>query len=322
VWSPVFGETVGATLCGRPKIFADSYQRRAPMKKHIWMWALIIAFLIPVLSLPASADAGPKPSVVVNFKGLEQENYYITLLSDKESFGPWSKGGMYMSSYGSEDIWEKFNSYSDEDGFNFIGYFSDCSDTDTFKWTYYPPSTFKILIYFPQYDHFIVSADTYERYAFDSYYTVDVTNMDIQSVSVAGEEMSVKQTYDFSREIISLLCRILATIAIELCVALQFGFRTKKQILIIGITNIATQTILNVLLNVINFYQGQFAFIFNYVWMEFVVIDIEGLVYLKLLRRYEARPERKIHPWLYAYTANILSFAIGMLIARWMPGIF
>jgi hypothetical protein len=114
----------------------------------------------------------------------------------------------------------------------------------------------------------------------------------------------------------------LATIAIELCIALLFGFRTKKQILVIGLTNIVTQTILNILLNVFNYHQGAFGFIFNYVWMELVVFVIEGVVYAKLLRRYETRAERKIHPWLYAFAANILSFAVGMLIAKWMPGIF
>lgn len=292
------------------------------MKKRLWTIVLIVALLIPALSVTASADTGPKPSVVVNFKELEQESYYVTLLSDKDSTGPWSKRSEYRESLGSEEVWEKFNDYPDTDGLYFLGYFKDCSDTDTFKWTYYPPSTFKILIYFPDYERFIVSADTYERYAFDSYYTVDATNLDIQSVTASGEEMSVERTYDFTWEIISLLCRILVTIAVELGVAWLFVFRTKKQMMVIGLTNVATQTILNVLLNIINYNQGQLAFIFNYICMELVVFVIEGAIYAELLCRYEARPERKIHPWLYAFTANILSFAVGMLIARWIPGIF
>lgn len=292
------------------------------MKKHIWIWAVIIALLISALSVTVLADSGPKPSVVVNFKGLEQENYYATLLSDKDSTGPWSKSVRYETYYGDEAIWEKFDIYSDVDGFYFLGCFLDCSDTDNFKWTYYPPSTFKILIYFPEYDRFIVSAGTYERYAFDSYYTVDATKLDIQSVIAADEEISVERTYDFTWEILSLLCRLLATIAIELGIAWLFGFRMKKQIFVIGLTNVVTQTILNVLLNVINYNQGQFAFILNYMWMELVVFGIEGFIYWKLLGRYEERPERRIHPWLYALTANISSFTVGMLIAKWMPGIF
>jgi hypothetical protein len=155
------------------------------MKKRLWVLVFILVLLIPTLSVTASADTGPKPSVVVRFKGLEQESYYVTLLSDKDSTGPWSKNNEYKTYYGDEKIWEKLNSYSDPDDFYFLGCFADCADTDTFKWTYYPPSTFKILIYFPDYDRFVVSADTYERYAFDSYYTVDATNLDIQSVAAA-----------------------------------------------------------------------------------------------------------------------------------------
>lgn len=292
------------------------------MKKRIWSAVLIFILLIPLLSVTASADSGPKPSVVVSFKGLKQETYYVTLLSERASTGPYSKGNEYRASYGSEEVWGKFNAFSDVDGFHFLGFFSDCSESDTFKWTYYPPATFKILIYFPEYDRFIVSSDAYERYAFDSYYTVDATGLDIQSVTAMGEEMSVRRTYDFTWEIFSLLCRIAATIAIELGAAWLFGFRSKKHIRIIALTNIATQTILNILLNIINYNWGQFAFVFNYVWMELVVIILEGIIYMRLLRYDEVSPERKRPTWLYAFTANILSFVIGMLIAKWMPGIF
>lgn len=292
------------------------------MKKRLWAAVLIFILLIPLLNVTASADSGPKPSVVVSFKGLKQESYYVTLLSEKASTGPYSKSNEYRPSYGSEEIWRKFSQYPDADGFYFLGFFSDCSDTDTFKWTYYPPATFKILLYFPEYDRFIVSPDIYERYAFDSYYTVDASGLDIQSVTAAGEDMSVRRTYDFTWEVFSLLCRIAATIAIELGAAWLFGFHRKKHIRIIALTNIATQTILNILLNIVNYNGGQFAFIFNYVWMELAIIIIEGIIYTKLLRQDEAAPGRKRSAWEYAFAANILSFAVGMLIAKWMPGIF
>jgi len=292
------------------------------MKRRIWAVMLFFVLLIPMFTVTASADIGPKPSVTLSFKGLEDEKYYVTLLADTDSTGPWSKNGLFRDSYGDVKVWEKFKTYSDSDGFFFLNCYSDCSETDVFKWTYYPPQAYKILIYFPEYSHFIVSADIYERYAFDSYYTVDATGLNIQSVTVAGKEMPVSRTYDFTWEILSLLCRIVATIAIEIGIAWLFGFGAKKQILVIGITNIVTQTILNVLLNIINYSQGSLAFIFNYVWMELAVFVIEGLVFAKLLRRYEKNPTRTAHPWLYAFSANVASFAIGILIAKWMPGIF
>ncbi len=264
----------------------------------------------------------PKPSVTVSFKGLEDEKYYVTLLANTDSTGPWSMSGTFLDWYGDKIAWEKFNTYSDSDRFFFLNFYSDCSGTDVFKWTYYPPHMFKILIYFPEYDHFIVSADIYERYAFDSYYTVDATGINIQSATVTANEIPISRTYDFTWEIISLLCRIVATIAIELGTAWLFGFRSKTQIIIIGITNIVTQTILNVLLNIVNYSQGQLAFILNYVWMEIVIFVIEGIIFAKLLYRYEKNPTRNAHPWLFAFAANVASFAVGMLIAKWIPGIF
>lgn len=291
------------------------------MKKRIWIVILLLAVLLPVFTIPASADIGPKPSVVIRFEGLEEERYYVTLLADTKSTGPYSKHDEY-NGYGDQEIWEKFNGYSDKDGFNFLSFYSDCTDTDEFRWTYYPPSTFKILIYFPDRKAFAVSANTYERYAFDSYYTADVSDECIPCGLVIGKEIVVRRTYDFTWELVSLLCRIIATIAIEMGVAWLFGFRTRKQIYVIGVTNIVSNTILNIALNITDYAQGAMAFVMLYVVLEFVVFVIEGAVYGARLPRYQSNPAKKVHPWLYAFAANIASFVIGMLVAGWLPGIF
>lgn len=134
---------------------------------------------------------GPKPSVVIDFKGLEDENYYVTLLSKTDSTGPYSaitKGPgytMYESGDEDYDVFLKFAGYEDGDGYYFLQYFKNCGDSHRFAWTYYPPVNFKILVYFPDYDAFAVSAEAYERYAFDSYY----------SVSVSGAPETVTQPY-------------------------------------------------------------------------------------------------------------------------------
>lgn len=165
-----------------------------------------------------------------------------------------------------------------------------------------------------------MSQESYERYAFDSYFTVDASRLEISKVTKA-ETIVATRSYDFTNEILSLIIRILLTIAIELLIALLFGFNKKEQIVITCVTNAVTQTILNILLNIINYKQGSLAFVFNYIWMELVVFILEGFVFRKLLNRYE-ETRHKIHPWLYALAANTASFAVGMLIARWIPGIF
>lgn len=289
------------------------------MKKRLFVCLLLITFLVPLVTGAASADCGPKPSVKISFQGLEDEIYYVTLLSQTDSTGPWSWSEDYAEYYGEKAAWDAFQHYKDPDGYFFLGCFSDCSESDLFQWNYYPPATFKILIYFPAYERLVVSSETYSRYAFDSYYTVDATNLSIQDVAETAD-MKVSKSYDYDWEIFSLICRIILTIALELGLAWCFGFRHKKQLRIIYITNIVTQVVLNVALNLFSFFQGALAFLFHYVWMELVVFAVEAVIYRLALPRYETG--RRLHPILYAFTANFLSFAAGLFLARIIPGIF
>jgi hypothetical protein len=298
------------------------------MKKKIFSMLLCFAVMLIIMSTTAYADMGPKPSVVIDFIGLEDENYYVTLLSDIPSTGPHSVLGEYPDNqrYHKDDeeyeIWQEFVSYKDKDGFYFLQYFSDCTDASKFTWGYYPPPMFKILLYFPEHDSFAVSEEIYERYAFDSYYKVDVEGLEIQSVTLS-EDIKAERNYDYTWELISLFTRIIATVTIEVLIALLFGFRAKKQLMIIVAVNIATQSILNILLNVINYNQGSMMFVFNYIWMEALVFIIEAGVYAIFLHKYSSPESTK--KWLaplYALTANAVSFGLGLYIAHLIPGIF
>ena len=125
------------------------------------------------MPLTATADTGPKPSVVVSFEGLENEKYYVTLLSESVTTGPhtaYDEQADNADYYGDDEdniIWQKFVSYKDEDGYYFLQFFDECTETSKFTWGYYPPTKFKLLIYFPEHDSFAVSDEDYERYGFD-----------------------------------------------------------------------------------------------------------------------------------------------------------
>lgn len=298
------------------------------MKKKRSFAVVFVVIIALIMPMPAYADAGPKPSVVVDFEGLEGVSFYVTLLSERDSTGPHSVLGKYQNNQkyfeGDEDyeIWQKFLSYQDEDGFYFLQYFQNCTDTLKFTWGYYPPAKFKILIYFPEQDSFIISNEVYERYAFDSYYKVDAKNLNIQSGTVTGS-ISAQKNYDYTWELISLFARIILTILIEVLIALIFGFRTRKQIYIIVTINIITQSILNILLNIINYNQGSLMFIFNYAWMELLVFIIEAIAFSVLLYRYSnKKPAKKWLASLYAFVSNAISFILGFFIAYIVPGIF
>lgn len=217
---------------------------------------------------------------------------------------------------GDEAVFQKFSEYEDENGYYFLSFMEECSEDDTFEWTYYPPSSFKILIYFPEYDSFLTDDIVYERYAFDSYFTVEADISDGNEIKVIQTEKS----YDFSMEMISLLARVVITILVEMLIVFLFMPWDKKTLKVIACTNLVTQLILNILLNLVNYKSGQYAFIFNYAWMECVVCVIEAVVYCKIWKRDDLKKGYVLIG--YAIVANIVSFFVGMGIAKMIPGIF
>lgn len=293
------------------------------MKKRLYFIILCAVVIFVFLPSHAYGDVGPKPSVVVKFEGFEGETYYVTLLSEVSSTGPHSTVDNYQR-FNEEDkdyeIWKKFASYKDEDGYYFLQYFNDCTETSQFMWGYYPPQLFKILVYFPEIDSFAVS-EIYDRYAFDSYYKVNARNLEL--IPNSTFEISAQKNYNYTWEVLSLAARIIITIAIEILVAMIFGYRKKNQLNIILKTNIATQTILNVILNVVNYFLGSMVFVASYILAEIIVIIIEASVYTSLLAKYgEGRLSKKVYAVLYAVIANIVSFVAGLYIAKLLPGIF
>lgn len=140
----------------------------------------VVLILSIVFSFTAFADTGPKPSVVIDLVGLDGRECYGTLLSEDESYGPnraWREGEeMYAYHEDDPEIWRKFVDYKDTDGYYFLQQFWNCTEANGFKWGYYPPDPFKLLLYFPETDTFAVTP-VYEQYAFDSYYTVDVSEI-------------------------------------------------------------------------------------------------------------------------------------------------
>ena len=302
------------------------------MKKRILTVLLLICIIFVLCPGTARADMGPKPSVQIIFQGMEGRQYYATLLSDTFSNGPWSRDREYSGWMGSEQVWEAFRSYQDADGFSFLGYFQDCTEEQVFSWNYYPPEHFKILLYFPDSNTFLISEKAYKRYAFDSYFTIDLTALKIpdaekkaepaQKIVFEDSQAPLEKTYPYKGEFLSLLGRVIGTLLIELAVAWPFGYWKKRPFFIIFFTNLLTQTLLNVGLNLVNFYSGYLALLFSYVWLEILVFLIEGAVYWKFMNKPQKDVKKAGHPWIYAAIANALSFLVGFFIARWVPGIF
>ncbi len=303
-------------------------------------WLTILICLVLAVSLfpiTASADTGPKPSVRITFENLGDEECWGTLLSSKKSTGPssaWDGNEEDARHNGNEnysyqpfgyDVWKAFVDYAENDDFYFLQEAWQINETKELAWTYYPPNEFKILLYFPETGEFSVSG-VYERYAFDSYFTV---NMDGVKLSVdyneelsSDERINAFKSYNYTVEIVSLVARIVITIIIEMAIALLFGFRKKKQLLLLIGVNAATQIILNVLLNVINYNSGELAFVVFYILFEIAVFVIEAILYCTIMKKISEQPKKNWFYVLYALIANAASFGAGFIVAQMLPGIF
>jgi len=108
--------------------------------------------------------------------------------------------------------------------------------------------------------------------------------------------------------------RVIATIGIETIFALFFGFKQKKQLQLIILTNIVTQTLLNILLNIIHYKTGIFGLILYYFWLETLVFIIEAIVYANFLTKVSNNMVSKGRAVFYALVANTVSYFVGVII--------
>lgn len=282
---------------------------------------LIFVFLCILMLFPVgvSGDTGPKPSIRIQFKNMGDELCYGTLLSKEESTGParaWDGEEENINlDFVDRDIWEAFVNYEDSDDYYFLQWAWKVNDTKELSWTYYPPNEFKVLLYYPETNTFI-SSDVCKRYAFDTYYTVDMDGIEIGSIKYdenlsGNQRLIMHKSYEFKNEVKALVYRILITVVVEVLIGLLFKFRNKELLYILFI-NVITQIILNVLLNV---YTG-FGYYFVYLSLESLVFVIEAIFYCLMFKK------KKGYCVLYALVANIASFVIGLYLANLFPGLF
>lgn len=271
------------------------------MRKRITALLLAALALLPVLVLPALADSGPKPSVYLSFRGLEGTECYATLLADRPDIGPWYVDQEYhpwLAEDGiSRELFDSFQGHSVEDWY-FVGLLFNCTGGKDLSWTYYPPDPFRVLLYFPKEDRWLLS-EPCDRYAFASYYTADVDLTGDGSLTVTPER---------GREAGTFLLRLAVTLAAELLIALPFGLRKRRQLAVIAGTNVLTQLGLNLFLSAV---MGGWLLrvLFLYLLAEAAVFLAEAGVYTRLLREPGLDGKRLT---LYAFAANLASFLLGL----------
>lgn len=227
------------------------------------------------------------------------------------------------------------------------------------NWTYYPPQTFKILLYYPDRatesgaadnsaggatrdsattaasGAFCVS-DVLERYAFHSYYFVNMAEI-ADNTGGAAIPLPVTQGYDYSAEILGFFVRFIITLGVETLLALAFGLRTKRAFLTVLAANGVTQIALNLLLNVRLHFNNVYGVFPLYFFAELFVFVAEAALYCFILGKRKnggvsgsadenggkaAIAYSKKRLILYAFTANLISFCIGLPLAILLPAVF
>ena len=282
------------------------------MRKRIAAAVLALFLLMPLLAAPVHADMGPKPSTTITVHGGGGERMVLTLLGEDDRWGPnrFIGHGEVPSDWMvenelQEEAWYAFRDYRDPDGFYFWGEVWE----NGVSWSYYPPEVFKVAVYYPDYDLLWVSADSFERYAFQSEYRLILPAVGEDARS-GVLEMDLKREADPMEEAFGLAVRIVLTIAIELAMAWLFDFDAKSQRRLILKVNLVTQVGLNVLLWAWYYFDGPMMAIFRLILAELAVLMAETAVYLRRLREGESAG-RTI---LYTLCANVASVLLGFLL--------
>lgn len=347
--------------CLKTKFFTHAFRL---VSLTLLTFVLLAPAFLRTETMKASADTGPKPSVRVTFENMGDELCYGTLLSKTPSTGPagaWdgTEDGKYIHEGADEAVWRAFTEFKDEDGFYFLQWFWRADENKALNWTYYPPQTFKILLYYPDRatksgaadnsaggatrdskttaasGAFCVS-DVLKRYAFHSYYFVDMRNVQSETIGTIAK-ISVTQSYDYSAEILGFFVRFIITLGVETLLALAFGLRTKRAFLTVLAANGVTQIALNLLLNVRLHFNNLYGVIPLYFFAELFIFAAEAALYCFILGKRKNGGENgsadenggkaaivysKKRLILYAFTANLVSFCIGLPLAILLPAVF
>lgn len=262
------------------------------MKKLIQSLFIILLVLV-IFPSHVSADMGPKPSIRITFKNIDEE-FYVTLLSKEDGYGPYEvyeesdENTVFNNS--KEKAYHEFYEYCKNDDYYFLGVVDDCTETKEYSWTYYPPEDFKLAIYLVQSDKLIVT-DAYSKYAFDSYYEYDLNTN------------SLKENYNHTFNILSLIIRVIITVIIEVLIALLFKFKAHLKLIVI--VNIITQLLLNLFVYFCEYSGGLLTAAILVFLGEGLVLIVESIIFKIIIKK------RAI---IYAFVANIASFAIGSII--------
>mgnify|MGYP000946308353 CR=1 FL=1 len=289
---------------------------------------VLLCCLILLLAVPsvAKADMGPKSSTEITFTGLEGERYYAVFLVKppvQEDFfsPPLLRDSMdTISAENTEEavILQKFAQYPDADGYVALFWVDDCTKTHRIYLTRFSVPEFKILIYFPETDHFVVSDRIYQSYSFNSSFAIHAEQIGLSPDSQGELDLKLQNTYHYGRMILAFFVQVVITLLVEIGIARLFQLRQKKIFRFIVLVNLVTQVLLNVVLYWINYQVGLFSMAVSYFGLEILVFLLEAVLYAIYFGRLEDVFIDGWKPWVYSLVANATSFIVGLQLSAYL----
>lgn len=290
------------------------------MKKRIMVLFFGIMLLVTALPIRAKADHGPKPSTTVQFVNTDGINVFGTILNDTASSTMWqaydgTEASKKLPSQGPDYVaaWEAFVAYPDPDNYYFLQRVWKCS-SESINWSYFAPDQFKVLLYFPDYDYYAVS-DVLKKETMNTVLKVDIQKvLEEKTGKVTFVDISVSPEV-LHYDILALIGRVVFTLVIELLLALLFKFKEKRVLILIAVTNLVTQLILNVVLEAFILENGAgFALIGIYLLLEILIFVAEMIVYLIGINKYSSVEHKKVKIVVYSFLANFITFVGGGIV--------
>lgn len=167
----------------------------------------------------------------------------------------------------------------------------------------------------------------YHRYAFDSYYRLDLSGVELMPGGIVELEAArLQRDYPYGGSLLALAGRVALTLGAELLLALAFGLRTRQALKWVAVVNLATQLGLNLALELFTYcngaLEGMMAILALPVYLaaEAVVTLVELRIYRRKLLGERGASGRRITA--YTWTANLCSLLAGVLLSFRLPALF
>ncbi len=296
---------------------------------------LLMILMVIGLAVHVKADFGPKPTTDVTIEGLDEPYDFDLLVYSPDDVELLDEETVQrqIRDYYSNDFPDALNGYQDEDGYVSYTLYTDQphhisrneDDPDKFHVGYFsPPDVFKIALV-PTSGNKIIVSEVIEKTMFHASFTFDVSDMTFGSdpdhyhgnIPVYVNEESPAEKYPVVGSLIWVMIAVVFTVVVEGVVMLLFAYRTKESYKIMIYVNLATQTLLQVFVVLGFWFWSSFGAIGVLLLGELIVLILEIILYVRLLKE-----KTKLRAGFYAFAANMISFAGGLILLGIMSAIF